>query len=43
MGGGNNRCGSKVARGNTQEVSYIPQTEQDPPFKLMLLRLETII
>ena len=28
-----------VARGNIQQISYIPQTEQHLPFGLMLLRL----
>ena len=28
-----------VARGNIQQISYIPQTEQHSPFGLMLLHL----
>jgi len=28
-----------VVKGNIQQISYIPQTEQHSPFGLMLLRL----
>ena len=38
MGGGVNG----VARGNVQQISYIPQTEQHSPFGLMLLRLGNV-
>ena len=31
-----------VARGNIQQISYIPQTEQHSPFGLMLLRLGNV-
>ena len=31
-----------VARGNIQQVSYIPQTEQHSPFGLMQLRLGNV-
>ena len=31
-----------VARGNIQQISYIPQTEQHKPFGLMLLRLRNV-
>ena len=31
-----------VARGNTQQISYIPQTEQHLPFGLMLLHLGNV-
>ena len=31
-----------VTRGNIQQVSYIPQTEQHSPFGLMLLRLGNV-
>ena len=31
-----------VARGNIQQISYIPQTEQRLPFGLMLLRLGNV-
>ena len=31
-----------VARGNTQQISYIPQTEQHLPFVLMLLHLGNV-
>ena len=31
-----------VARGNIQQISYIPQTKQHSPFGLMLLRLGNI-
>ena len=31
-----------VARGNVQQISYIPQTEQHSPFRLMLLRLGNV-
>ena len=32
-----------VARGNIQQISYIPQMEQHLPFGLMLLRLGNVI
>ena len=31
-----------VARGNIQQMSYIPQTEQHSPFGLMLLHLGNV-
>ena len=31
-----------VARGNIQQISYIPQTEQHSPFGLMLLGLVNV-
>ena len=31
-----------VARGNIQQISYIPQTEQDSPFRFMLLSLRNV-
>ena len=31
-----------VAKGNIQQISYIPQTEQHLPFGLMLLRLTCV-
>ena len=31
-----------VARGNIQQISYIPQAEQHSPFGLMLLRLGNV-
>ena len=31
-----------VARGNIQQISYIPQTEQHLPFRLMLLCLGNV-
>ena len=31
-----------VARGNIQQINYIPQTEQHLPFRLMLLRLGNV-
>ena len=31
-----------VARGNIQQISYIPQTEQHSPFELMLLHLGNV-
>ena len=31
-----------VARGNIQQISYIPKTEQHSPFGLMLLRLGNV-
>ena len=31
-----------VTRGNIQQISYIPQTEQHSPFGLMLLRLGNV-
>ena len=31
-----------VARGNIQQISYIPQTEQHSPFGLMLLCLGNV-
>ena len=31
-----------VARGNFQQISYISQTEQHSPFRLMLLRLGNV-
>ena len=31
-----------VARGNIQQISYIPQTKQHSPFGLMLLRLGNV-
>ena len=31
-----------VARGNIQQISYIPQTEQNSPLGLMLLRLGNV-
>ena len=31
-----------VARGNIQQISYIPQTEQHSPFGLMLLHLGNV-
>ena len=31
-----------VTRGNIQQISYIPQTEQHSPFRLMLLRLGNV-
>ena len=34
--------GQWVARGNIQQISYIPQTEQHSPFGLMLLRLGNV-
>ena len=38
MGGGDNGC----HRGNIQQITYIPQTEQHFPFGLMLLRLGNV-
>ena len=32
----------EVARGNIQQISYIPQTEQHSPFGLMLLHLGNV-
>ena len=31
-----------VASGNIQQISYIPQTEQHSPFRLMLLLLGNV-
>ena len=31
-----------VTRGNIQQISYIPQTVQDSPFGLMLLRVGNV-
>ena len=31
-----------ITRGNIQQISYIPQTEQHSPFGLMLLRLGNV-
>ena len=31
-----------VTRGNIQQITYIPQTEQHSPFRLMLLRLGNV-
>ena len=42
MGGGDNGCGILVTRGNIQQISYIPKTEQHSPFGLMLLRLGNV-
>ena len=33
---------NSVTRGNIQQISYIPQTEQHSPFGLMLLRLGNV-
>ena len=33
---------ARVARGNIQQISYIPQTEQHSPFGLMLLCLGNV-
>ena len=38
MDEGGHGCG----RGNIQQISYIPQTEQHSPFGLMLLCLENV-
>ena len=44
MGGGDNGCGSEllVARGNIPQISYIPQTEQHSPFRVMLLHIGNV-
>ena len=42
MGGGDNGYGKQVARGNIQQVSYIPQMNQHLPFGLMLFRLGNV-
>ena len=43
MGGGDIGCVNWLhARGNIQQISYIPQTEQHSPFGPMLLHLGNV-